>query len=119
MKISITFSAILAAVLLAAGITAGAPSKHLSPADQKLYNTGKGLYTQRHCDSCHGADLKGTPGMAPSLLPSGAMSHYTGDSFATLMNTNVGYSGKKMSLPMAGKLKADEIKALYVYLSNQ
>ena len=39
-------------------------------------------------------------------------------SFVTLMNTNVGYNGKKMSLPMAGKLKTDEIKALYVYLKN-
>ncbi len=119
MKIAITCTAVLAATFVLACLSSSAPSKHLSPKDQALYNTGKAIYTHKHCDICHGADLKGQPGVAPSLLPSGPLSHYKSASFVTLMTTDVGYDGKKMAVPMAGKLKLDEINALYVYLSNQ
>ena len=83
-----------------------------------LYDTGKALYTKEGCNGCHGANRKGVDGFAPSLLPNGPMKNYTSASFLTLMTTNVGYDGKKMDLPMAGKLKTDEINALYVYLSK-
>jgi mono/diheme cytochrome c family protein len=119
MKLGITYSAVLAGVVFLAVMTAGAPAKHLSKADQALFNKGKSVFSNRHCDSCHGADLKGEPGVAPSLLPSGPLSHYTSDTFMTLMTTNVGYDGKKMAVPMAGKISTDDIKALYVFLSNQ
>ncbi|MGO8672200.1 MAG: c-type cytochrome [Capsulimonadaceae bacterium] len=115
----LTCAAVFAATVALAGVTAGAPSKQLSDKDQALYNTGKGVVSANHCDSCHGADLKGQKDVAPSLMPDGPMKNYNSTTFTTLMTTNVGYDGKKMSLPMAGKLAVDDIKALYVYLSNQ
>ncbi|MGO8672199.1 MAG: c-type cytochrome [Capsulimonadaceae bacterium] len=114
----LTCSAVFAATIALAGITAAAPGKHMSAADKAQYAAGKALVAQNHCNGCHGATLAGQ-GAAPSLLPSGSMKHYTSASFTTLMNTDVAYNGKKLSLPMAGKLATKDIKAIYVYLHNQ
>ena len=50
MKLSLTCTMFLAAIVALACLTAGTPAKHLSPSDQALYKTGKALYTTRHCD---------------------------------------------------------------------
>ena len=115
-----TISTVLLAgiVVFAAGIAPGAPDSKPSVKDDPLYKAGKVVVSKYSCDLCHGSDLKGQ-GDAQDITSKGDLRHYTSDTFATLMNKNIDWKGKKRSIPIAGKLKADEINAVYFYLSNQ
>lgn len=106
------------ALFTTAGSAPGAPNASSSVKNNPLYKEGSGVVNRYSCDSCHGPDLKGDSG-TPDITSKGVLRHYTSDSFATLMNKDIGYDGKKRSVPMAGKLKPDEINAVYFYLSNQ
>ncbi|MGO8671061.1 MAG: c-type cytochrome [Capsulimonadaceae bacterium] len=116
----LTCSAVLAATVALAGVTAGAPKHHLNGQEKESYAIGQTLVTQDRCNRCHRPNLKGH-GATPSLLPDGPMRHYTRATFTRLLGTGIDFSGKKIGPPMSRvcKLGSRDSAALYMYLSNQ
>jgi hypothetical protein len=104
--------------IIATGIAPGAADSKPSPKDDPLYKTGLAVVNHYHCDLCHGSDFKGSSGV-PDITPKGTLHHYTLDSFTTLLNTDIDWQGKKRSIPVYGKLKPAEIKAVYFYLNSR
>jgi quinoprotein glucose dehydrogenase len=79
-----------------------------SPPKETWLEAGKRLYA-RHCQSCHGADLKGT-GNNPSLLQTGA--RFTADSL--LQHINIG----RRMMPGFAYLPEEDKKAIISFIAD-
>lgn len=80
---------------------------------------GKALVAGNGCANCHGANLAGRKGFAPSLHASGVLKEYTPSTFARVMNTGVTNDGGHVRKPMpVYHLKNADGTAIYAYLKT-
>ena len=82
---------------------------------------GKYLARVAGCQSCHGANLAGTPGFAPNLTPR-AIGNWSASDFITTIKTGVTPGNRKLSDEMPWRVYAhmsnEELHALYAYLHS-
>lgn len=80
---------------------------------------GKALVGGNGCANCHGADLAGRKGFAPSLHQSGVLKEYNAATFARVMNTGVTNDGGHVQKPMpVYHMKNADGTAIYAYLKT-
>jgi mono/diheme cytochrome c family protein len=93
---------------------------HGKPAGSAaLIAKGKQLSSEKHCNSCHAADLKGKPGFSPSLHASGVLKEYNPTTWARVMDTGVTNDGGKVKPPMpVYHLSKADSAALWTYFKT-
>ena len=88
----------------------------VSPA---MIARGKTISAEKRCNTCHGADLKGKPGFAPSLHADGVLKEYNAKTWARVLDTGVTNDGKPVKKPMpVYHLKAKDSAALWAYFKS-
>ncbi len=93
------------------------PAAHSTMTTQVAH--GKALVAGNGCANCHGANLAGRKGFAPSLHASGVLKEYTPSTFARVMNTGVTNDGGHVRKPMpVYHLKNADGTAIYAYLKT-
>jgi mono/diheme cytochrome c family protein len=109
----------LGAALFVAVAGPSAAKKTTPPKASVLVAKGKALVAQYRCNTCHGADLKGKPGFAPSLRANGVLKEYTPKTWATVLLTGVTNDGGKVKPPMpVYGMKAASSGAIWAYLET-
>lgn len=80
---------------------------------------GKALVGGSGCANCHGANLAGRKGFAPSLHETGVLKEYNAATFARVMNTGETNDGGYVKKPMpVYHLKNADGTAIYAYLKT-
>lgn len=83
--------------------------------------TGKALVAKNRCITCHGANLKGSPGGAPDITGGGReMRHYTAPLFQRLLNKGLDEEGKPVrpAMPKFPTITKQQSDAIYAYLKS-
>jgi mono/diheme cytochrome c family protein len=108
----------LGLAVTAAAVSRGAAPKPKSPAALPAQIAhGKALVAGDRCANCHGANLAGRQGFAPSLHASGVLQEYNASTFARVMNTGITNDGGHVRKPMpVYHLKNADSTAMYAYL---
>src|SRR5258708_6287802 len=95
-------AALIITLALAGTTTGAATKKHMAMKSSSgaLVAKGKTLVTAKHCDACHGPDLKGKANFSPSLhAGTRPMTEYNQTTFVRLLTKGLDNGGAKVKSP--------------------
>ena len=126
--VALTTGAALSLLVAALSVSPAAPSHAKKPAAKgaakplsgaAAISHGKALVAQNRCNGCHGPDLAGRPGGAPSLHSDGVLKEYNQKTWERVLNTGLDNDGKPVRKPMpVYHMKAADADAIFAYLKT-